>query len=147
MHSSDILNVYLLTKILIANLVALTIQAIGHLIELSESFPGVDRGLEPDLTGVAAGNRLTRGGAGGENLTRLADVEDASVGRARSAARGQSSIGVSELDLVEVGEGNQRETLLEVLNNPLGIGLAKVTLSRSESVRNALAGGRVLDDG
>lgn len=99
------------------------------------------------LTGVLAGNCLTRRRARGKDLTRLADVKDRSTGRGIRAARRQGSIGVSELDLIEVSEGNQGETLLEILDNPFGVGLAQIALSRSEGVSHALAGGRVLDYG
>lgn len=76
----------------------------------------------------------------------MADVEDVSIGRSLSAASRQSSVGVGEFDLVEVREGDQGEAFLEVLDDPLGVLLAQVALSRSERVGHALASGGVLDD-
>lgn len=97
------------------------------------------------LTSVLASDGLAGGGARGVDSTALADVDDGGVGASLDGGpAGLGSVCVGELDRAEVGKRNQGETLLKVLNDPLGIILAQVALSTGEGVGDRLSSGGVL---
>lgn len=99
------------------------------------------------LTGVAAGDTAAAGGAVGQDLARRAlDINDGGSAGG-DGARGARSSGIAESDLAKVGKGNEVAALLKVLNDPLGVGLAKGRGSVGEGVGNRLSGGEVLKSG
>lgn len=111
---------------------------------------GIASALSHHLTLVGAGNSGARGAARGVDGAGLADVNDGGIITSIDSGAGAlGSVGIGELDRVEVGEGNQGQTLLEVLNNPLGVVLAQVGLGGGgrKGVGHGLAGGGVLEGG
>lgn len=86
-------------------------------------------------------------GDGGKDSVAALNVNDGGILRTnRGAAIGGS--GAGEGDSAEVGEGNKRVILLEVLDDPLGIVLAQVTVNTTgEGVGNRLASGNVVNGG
>lgn len=106
--------------------------------------------LIPDLvvSSVLASEFGSTGAAGAEDLLSVGvtEVNDVTTlwcdGSRRTLSRS-----VGESDGTEVGKGNQAATLLKVLDNPLGIGLAKSARRAGEAVVNPLARGQVLKSG
>lgn len=117
-------------------------QLIGLIIVTSNL-----RDNENHLTLVGASDGLAGGRAAGVDSAGLADVDDGARSSFDGGTGRLGSVGLGELDGVEVGEGHQGETLLEVLNDPLSIILAKVTLAAGPCVVDGLAGGGVLNGG
>lgn len=99
------------------------------------------------LLDVFDSDAVARDGSLGEDGAVLLDVHDGGVrGTDSRAAAGGLSIG--EGNGAEVSESNKGVTRLEVLNNPLGVGLAKVTLDvAAEGVADGLTSGQVLNGG
>lgn len=80
----------------------------------------------PTLDVRAGDSRRARGGAAGQNVSILLNVDDSGTGNTDSARSGCGR-GSSESNLAEVGKLNLGAALLKVLNNPLGVGLAEGT--------------------
>lgn len=99
------------------------------------------------LTGVAAGNTAAAGRAVSQDLARIAlDINNGGTAGA-DGARGARSSGVGESNGAKIGKGDERAALLKVLDDPLGVGLAKSRWSVGEGVGNRLSGGEVLKSG
>lgn len=91
-----------------------------------------------DLTDVLASDLSgAGGGAAGEDLEALADVDD---GRARDGGRA-----VGEGDAVEVDEVDEGAAGAEVLDDPLGVVLAELVGLGGEGVGDGLARSGVLE--
>lgn len=84
-------------------------------------------------------------GDGGEDGAAALNVNDGGIlGANGLAARGGR--GAGEGNSAEVGEGNKGVILLEVLDDPLGIVLAQITINTTgEGVGNGLASGDVVN--
>ena len=91
-------------------------------------------------TGRAGGRAVSQG------LAVLLDVDDSGATDTNAAAAALSR-GTGEADSAEVSKLDHGAALLEVLNDPLGVGLAEISLGALvlERVRHLLAGGVVLD--
>lgn len=105
------------------------------------------RDNEVHLALVGASDGLAGGRAAGVDSAGLADVDDGARSSLDGTAGRRGGVGLGELDGVEVSEGHQGETLLEVLDDPLSIVLAKVTLGAGPCVVDGLASGGVLNGG
>jgi len=98
------------------------------------------------LNVCAADPRRTGGGAASQDLAVLLDIDDGGAGDTDRAGS-VSSGGTGEGDGAEVGESDLGAALVEVLNDPLSIGLAKGAQGSlvGEGVLDGLAGGHVLN--
>jgi len=84
--------------------------------------------------------------AAGEDLGVLLNVDDAGAGNTDGGS-GLDGRSTGEGDSAKVGEGDKGGTRLEVLNNPLSVILAEVTLlATGESVCDGSTRSNVLDD-
>lgn len=100
--------------------------------------------------GVAAREVVPRCAAVGENLfaARILNVDDGTPTGCDSAT-GSGGRSTSECDRAEVSKGHKTTTRLEILNNPLCIGLAKAGrgASASKRVRDLFTSRQVLESG
>ena len=95
---------------------------------------------------VADGDRRARSRDRGQDLVVLLNVDDVGTRWRDSGAGRVRRGGISEGDRAEVGKGNEGVTLLEVLDDPLSVLLAK-SGRRGDLLADALAVGVVRDDG
>jgi hypothetical protein len=93
------------------------------------------------LDGEARGG----GGHGGLDGAALLDIDDGTVAWALGGTRAGGSNSVGEHDATEIGERNQGASLLEILNDPLGV-LKAQSAGASEGLGDGLASGDVLND-
>lgn len=94
------------------------------------------------LLDVGASDALSAGRARGKDLAALAQVDDGGAGDALAV-----DSGILKGDGAKVGKGDEAAALLKILDDPLGIGLAKGGRGGCEAVRDGLASGLVLDHG
>lgn len=80
-----------------------------------------------------------------QDVAVLSDIEDRGTADADGTAARRRR-GTREGDTVEVGEGHKPAAGREVLDNPLGVGLAEAGALAAEGVRDGLPRGLVLDD-
>lgn len=98
------------------------------------------------LTGVVAVDLIgSRSSAVGQNLAVLANVDNGGSRNTDSATASRSGLGVGKDELTKVGKGHKTAAGLEVLHNPLGIGLAQARRLATERMAGGLAGGQVFN--
>lgn len=96
--------------------------------------------------GIADSNTAAASRRLGQDLTALLDIHDSRARWANSRAA-RDSLGIGERHSSEVGEGNQGAAALEVLNNPLSVGLAEISIiDTGELVGDRCARSEVFDD-
>lgn len=87
----------------------------------------------------------SRSSAVGQNLAVLANVDNSGSRNADSTTTSRGSLGVGEDELIKIGKGHKTAAGLEVLHNPLGIGLAQASRLATERMAGGLAGGQVFN--